>query len=156
ELYPVERQAKPPGLVDGLQEGFRYVAGNRRALTVLLLVSVVSMIAVNNNVLLPVLASRTLSSGAETFGLLSSFFGAGALAGAPVAAAVSRASLKLLLGGALGYGVTLLALAPERTLSAALVLLFASGICFTLWTANANSLLQLEAPDHLRGRVVGL
>jgi MFS family permease len=36
------------------------------------------------------------------------------------------------------------------------VLLFVGGICFTLWTANANSLLQLEAPEHLRGRVVGL
>ena len=28
--------------------------------------------------------------------------------------------------------------------------------CFTLWTSNANSILQLNAPDHLRGRVVSL
>ena len=27
---------------------------------------------------------------------------------------------------------------------------------FTLWTSNANSILQLNAPDHLRGRVVSL
>jgi len=65
-------------------------------------------------------------------------------------------TMEILLLGTTGYGVALLALAPEETLTAALVLLFASGVCFTLWTSNANSLLQLEAPDHLRGRVVGL
>ena len=36
------------------------------------------------------------------------------------------------------------------------VLLFVTGVCFTLWTSNANSILQLGAPDHLRGRVVSL
>jgi MFS family permease len=36
------------------------------------------------------------------------------------------------------------------------VLLFAIGVAFTTWTANSNSNVQLSAPDHLRGRVVGL
>ena len=27
---------------------------------------------------------------------------------------------------------------------------------FTVWTANANAILQVRAPDHLRGRVVSL
>ena len=31
-----------------------------------------------------------------------------------------------------------------------------TGVCFTLWTSNANSILQLGAPDHLRGRIVSL
>ena len=35
-------------------------------------------------------------------------------------------------------------------------LLVVTGTCFTLWTSNANSILQLQAPDHLRGRVVSL
>jgi len=156
ELRPVEQHGERSTMLQGLREGFRYVLHTPRALIILLLVSVVSMAAVNNNVLLPVLAKRTLHSGAETFGLLSSSFGAGALVGALVAAALSRSSLKLLLVGTAGYGLSLLVLAPERTLAAALVLLFVGGICFTLWTANANSLLQLEAPEHLRGRVVGL
>ena len=36
------------------------------------------------------------------------------------------------------------------------MLLFVVGVCFTLWTANSQSLLQLSAPDHLRGRVLSL
>ena len=129
---------------------------SRRTLVVLLLVAAVSMFAVNNNVLLPVLAKRTLSSGAGTFGLLSAFFGAGALAGALAAAAIARARVKVVLLGAAGFGASQLLLAPERSLALVLVLLLLGGICFSLWSANSNTLLQLEAPDHLRGRVIGL
>ncbi len=30
------------------------------------------------------------------------------------------------------------------------------GICFTLFLATANALVQLAAPDHLRGRVISI
>jgi len=155
EFSPLERFERPT-MLRGIGEGFRYVASSRRALTVLLLVAVVSMFAVNNNVLLPVLAKRTLHSGAGTFGLLSAFFGAGALVGALSAAAVGRARVKLVLLGAAGFGASQLLIAPERSLAAVLLLLLLGGVCFSLWSSNSNTLLQLEAPDHLRGRVVGL
>ena len=35
-------------------------------------------------------------------------------------------------------------------------LLFGAGVSFTLFTANANALVQLGAPDRLRGRLIGL
>jgi MFS family permease len=145
-----------PTILRGIGEGFRYVIASRRTLVVLLLVATVSMFAVNNNVLLPVLAKRTLASGAGTFGLLSAFFGAGALFGALTAAAIARARVKVVLLGAAGFGASQLLLAPERSLAVVLVLLLLGGICFSLWSANSNTLLQLEAPDHLRGRVIGL
>jgi MFS family permease len=31
-----------------------------------------------------------------------------------------------------------------------------AGVSFTTWSSNANSIVQLAAPDHLRGRVIGL
>ncbi len=36
------------------------------------------------------------------------------------------------------------------------VLLFAVGVSFTLFTANANALVQLGAPDQLRGRLIAI
>ena len=36
------------------------------------------------------------------------------------------------------------------------VVLFGIGAAFTLFAANANALVQLAAPDHLRGRLVAL
>jgi MFS family permease len=155
EFSPLQAFERPT-ILRGIGEGFRYVIASRRTLVVLLLVATVSMFAVNNNVLLPVLAKRTLSSGAGTFGLLSAFFGAGALAGALAAAAVARARVKVVLLGAAGFGASQLLLAPERSLAVVLALLLLGGICFSLWSANSNTLLQLEAPDHLRGRVIGL
>jgi MFS family permease len=155
EFYPLERR-EPPRLLRGMREGLAYVRRQRRALVVLALVLVVSTFCFNFNVLLPVLAKRTLHSGPESFGILSAAFGAGALLGALVTAVSGRASMRWLLLAAGGYGIGQLVLAPERTLLAAAVLLFATGLCFTVWTSNANSALQLEAPDHLRGRVIGL
>jgi MFS family permease len=30
------------------------------------------------------------------------------------------------------------------------------GAGFTAWSANSNSTMQLAAPDHLRGRIIGI
>ena len=38
----------------------------------------------------------------------------------------------------------------------AAALLFFVGLCFSVWTSNSQSILQLTSPDRLRGRVLGL
>ena len=58
----------------------------------------------------------------------------------------------LLLGGALGFGVLELALAPQESLAPVCVLLFLTGACYLLWGASALASLQLAAPEHLRGQ----
>ena len=62
----------------------------------------------------------------------------------------------MLITGTGVLGAAQLVLAPVASLEAASALLFVIGMSFTLWTSNANSLLQLNAPDRLRGRVIGL
>jgi MFS family permease len=124
--------------------------------SVLAMTMVVSTVGFNFHVLVPVLASETLDAGPRTFGILSAAFGAGALVGALLSATLARASWPALLTGVGGFSVALLALAPLHTVVGCVLLLFVVGICFTLWTSNSQSLLQLSAPDHLRGRVVSL
>src|SRR5262249_15155865 len=130
--------------------------GSRDVSLVLLIVTVMSTVGFNFNVILPLLASSTLHTGPGAFGLLSACFGTGALAGALVSAALGRASWRALLVGLLGFSGAMLALAPLKAVWACSILLFLLGACFTLLTANANALVQLGAPDHLRGRIVGL
>ena len=156
ELTPLERDGERPTIVRGTGQALRYVRSSRRVLLVLGLVLVVSTFGFNFNVLLPVLAKQTLDSGPEVFGIVSACFGGGALLGALTSAALGRASVRTLLVGTAGFGLSELLLAPERSVAGAGVLLFLTGVFFTLWTSNANSTLQLEAPDSLRGRVVGL
>jgi len=144
-----------PTLFGSLREGVSYARESPHVRLVLTMLVAISTIAMNFNVLLPVLAQRTLDSGPGVFGLIAACFGAGALVGGLLSAALSRASWKAIVAGAGGLGVAELVLAPQHSLGPAVVLLFVAGICFTLYTANSNAVLQLRAPDHLRGRVIG-
>jgi MFS family permease len=155
ELHVVERDPSAR-IVDGLRRALRFVRNDPQLRTVLGVVTVISTVGFNFHVLVPLLAADTLHVGPEGFGLLSASFGLGALVGALVTATFRGASWRMFATGATGFGVLALALAPVSDALLAGVLLFAVGISFTLFTANANALVQLGAPDHLRGRMIGL
>jgi MFS family permease len=156
ELFPLDRGDERPTFVRGTREAFAFLRRVPLAGVVLAVVLFVTTLSFNFNVLLPVLAKRTLEEGPEVFGIVTAFFGAGALLGALASAAISRASPRLLLAGVGAFGLAELALAPQTTLAAVAPLLFVAGLAFTVWTSNANASLQLAAPDRLRGRVMGL
>ena len=156
DLFPVEQAAERPQILRGAREGIVYAWRSPEVRLVLAIVTVISTVGFNFHVLLPLLASQTLKTGPEVFGILSACFGAGALAGALLSAGFGRASWKLLVAGTAGFSLSMLALAPLTAVWACAVLLFAVGVSFTLWTSNANAILQLGTPDHLRGRVIGL
>jgi len=156
ELVPVKREAEPPRVLQSIREGLSYARHSPQLRLVLVIVTVISTVGFNFHVILPLLASDTLDAGPEVFGILSACFGAGALLGALLSAALGRASWKVLVLGTGGFSVSLLALAAIESILPAAALLFVTGTCFTLWTSNANSILQLGAPDRLRGRIVSL
>jgi MFS family permease len=155
ELFPVEKRPDTR-VVAGIREGLGWAWRSPIARVVLAVVTVVSVVGFNFHVLVPLLASQTLDVGAGTFGILSAVFGLGALAGALTTATLKEASPRVFVGGAVGFSTLMLGLALVHTVSAALVLLFGVGLSFALFTASANALVQLEAPSHLRGRVMSL
>ncbi len=155
ELHPVERDPSAR-VVEGMRRALGYVRHDPQLRAVLGVVTVVSTVGFNFHVLVPLLASDTLHVGPEGFGFLSASFGLGALIGALATASFRGASWRLFAAGATGFGVFALALAPVENAVLAGALLFVIGICFTLFTANANALVQLGAPDHLRGRMIGI
>ncbi len=155
DFFPVDESRKPT-MVRGIREGLSYARHNREVRLVLVLVLVVSTFCLNYNVLLPVLAKDTLGAGPRTFGILSAFFGFGALVGGIAAAAQGRARTSLMLIGSAGFGLSELLLAPVPSVWLACVLLFLGGVSFSAWSSNSNSIVQLAAPDHLRGRMIGL
>jgi MFS family permease len=143
-------------VLGGAADSLRFIGSSPRAGVAFVAVFALSTFSFNFNVLLPLVADRTLHSGAQVFGLIAAVFGAGALCGAMINATHGRASLRLLLGGAFGFGLFELLLAPQHSLPIICVLLFATGITYTLWGTNALSTIQLEAPEHLRGRAAAL
>ena len=155
ELRPVERDPSAR-IVDGLRRAFAYAWDDRQLRLILLVVTLVSTVGFNFHVLVPLLAADTLHVGPEGFGLLSASFGLGALAGALAAATFRGASWRLFAVGAASFGVLVLLLAPVQNAYLAGLILVGIGVSFTLFTANANALIQLAAPDHLRGRLIGI
>ncbi len=155
EFFPVE-QFERPSILHGTREGLAYVRGQRRLLAVLALTTVLSTFCFNFNVTLPVLAAKTLHTDATVYGLLSAVFGGGALVGSLIAASLGRASARVMLVGSLVFTLAELLLAPLTSAAAAAALLFLVGVGFTAWSANSNALVQLAAPDRLRGRIIGL
>jgi MFS family permease len=156
EFHAVERRERSRSLYTGLKEGISYARHDEQIWLMLTLVAVMSTFTLNFNVLLPVLAKQTLHSGPETFGVLSGIFGVGALIGALVSAHVSRATMGTTAIGTAGFALCELLIAPLRSTPLIALLLFIGGICFTTWSSNSNSLIQLAAPDYMRGRLIGL
>jgi MFS family permease len=150
------RRDTDTSVLRGAADSLRFIRHSPRARVAFVAVFVLSTFCFNFNVLLPLVADQTLHSSAQVFGLIAAVFGAGALCGAMINATHGRASLRLLLGGAVGYGLFELVLAPQQSLAMVCLLLFATGITYTLWGTNALSTIQLEAPEHLRGRAAAL
>jgi MFS family permease len=155
ELYPLADRRRPT-LLRGTREGFAYARRNRTVLVTLSMMVVFASLCFNFNILLPLLAKNTLDAGPRTFGIISACFGAGALVGALSAAAIARASWRVMFAGAAGFGVCELLIAPVHGVALAGFLLFVCGVFFTSYTANSNSAIQLASPDYIRGRVLGL
>lgn len=155
-LGPPPRRDARRGVLAGVGGTLRFAVGSRRVAVTFFSVLLVSTFSFNFDVLLPLVARLTLEEGAGTFGLIASVFGCGALIGALILAAVGKARMLLVLGGALGFGALQLLLAPQDTLLPVCALLFLAGICYVLWGSSALATLQLAAPEHLRGRATSL
>jgi MFS family permease len=156
ELYPIDRGGVRPRGFGAIQDGLRYVWGQRSLRLIIASTAVVGLVGFNVRVLIPVLTDKTLHAGPHTLGVLFACFGTGALTGALITASAERPRWRRSLAGLGGLGVFLLALALPQSVWSAGPLLVLVGISFTFFSATSQAMLQLTAPDALRGRVVSL
>lgn len=139
-----------------LREGLRYVWSTPILRLALLLMTVVGTLAFNFRVLLPVMAESVFSGGAGTYGALSAFMGAGTVVGALIAASRVRPTRRMLIGSALAYGGLIMVAGAAPTLVWEMVALVPMGAAGIAFVATANSTLQLNSDDSMRGRVMAL
>jgi len=145
-------------IVEQMIGGLRYAATTPVIRFVLALLLSVSFFVLNFNVLIPLVTKHVFHAGAEEFGWLMASLGAGAITGALTLAFVirGRPPLALPIVAALVVSAGLLALATVGRFGVAVALLMVVGFAQITFQATANTLLQLTAPDALRGRVMSL
>ena len=139
-----------------VREGLRHAWHTPQLRTVLVMLAVTSTLAMNFQVLLPLLTSQTFGQGGESYGLLMSAMGAGAVAGSLVAAAWSKPTVRRVAALSVVFGGSLVAVAGSPTLTIAFVTVGIMGVCFSLLLVASSSSLQLNAGEGIRGRVMAL
>ena len=160
-------------------EGMKFVFAQPKILILISLVAVSAFLSMPFNTLMPVFAEeilgptaggvihlfcdadsglfRCLAPEALPLGILLTAVGVGA-----VIAALTVASLpsgahrgRILTAGNLLFPLILLIFAFSRSFVLSVGLLLMVGFNFVIQNALANTLLQIHAPDNLRGRVMG-
>ncbi len=153
ELIP----AKPVERRRGQQiEGFRYLRTRPDLLAVLGTVLIFGTFGLNFPVLLPLFTTRVFHSGASAYGMLSAIMAVGSLTGALLAARRGTARIRIVLGGAVAFGVleAVSAVMPDFATFALLLLL--TGTAGLTVATTANAVMQTSVTPQLRGRVMGV
>jgi len=152
------RDRRPYDILRGTVEALRCIRETPVVLTTILLVAVVSIFGTNFNVLVPVFARMELHRDAAAFGFLMSSFGIGALFGAASLAFLSRwePRFSFLFSGGLGLSIFLMLIGLQRSYGMTAFLLGLAGWSMVGFFGMANTTVQLNTPDRLRGRVMSV
>jgi MFS family permease len=154
EFLPMRTVAREKGQ---LRLGLKYAFVNPLLRNVIIAVAVVGTFAYNFTVTLPLLARITFHEhSAGHYGVLMGAMGLGAVIGGLMVARRSRPTPQLLALIMLGFGVsmTLAAFAPTVTLAE--ISMIPTGAFSIALISTANSLLQLNSSEQMRGRVMSL
>lgn len=151
-------KSRPASVTSNLREGASYVWHHPTLRTQMTLALVPVVIALPYTALMPVFAKDVLHQGPGGFGLLMAAPGLGAVATTLTLASLRNVERKgrLLLGAVAALGVSLMLFSLSRSFPLSLGLLVLVGATQMFYMTTNQTVLQLTAPDELRGRVMGI
>lgn len=139
-----------------LKEGLLYLKNTPKISSIILMLSLLCLLVVPYNTLLPVYAKVIFKGNAATFGYINSFIGLGA-----VIAAIYLASLKsstnlkrVLFINTLILGVSLIVFSHLNIFPIAMAVAIICGFGTMSLIPICNTILQLEADEAMIGRVI--
>jgi len=141
-----------------LKGGLHYVQHHGSLVALIVLAATTTFLGFAILTFLPAFARNVFNADASTYSRLMAFSGAGSICGALVVAWLGkfpRMGLTALLMQAI-YGLLIFAFARSHVLWVSSMLLFFTGAALMMVFSTVTSLVQLIAPDHMRGRVMSI
>jgi MFS family permease len=148
-----ERPAQARG---SLLEGFRYVLRRDDLKAVLLMLFLIGTFGLNFPIFIATMSVKVFHASAGAFGLLTSMMAAGSVIGALMVAARPRPGIRVLLIGALMFGLGGAAAAAMPNYASFGIALMVVGIAAQTVTTSTNSYVQTSTEHHMRGRVTAI
>ena len=147
----------PAGSVLGqIREGVQFAVRTPSFAFIFILLAVIGTLGYNFNVTIPLLARFVLHTSPERFGLLTSALGLGSLLAAFWLAAAGSRSEGFLIVAALMFSAFFLILAVSHWFWLTALGLFLVGFAGISLMTGANTTIQLEAPEEMRGRMISI
>jgi MFS family permease len=146
------------GVGDELKSGVSYVRHHESLGALIVLAAATTFLGFALLTFLPIFAQKIFHEGADTYSHLMAFSGAGSIVGALLVAWLGKyrkMGLTALLVQA-AYGALIVAFAMSRTLWISDILLFLTGATLMVVFSTVTSLVQLIAPNEMRGRVMSI
>jgi MFS family permease len=155
---PAREAARPLPLAEELRTGLTYVRREGPLFGLTLLAFAVTFLGTPLLTLLPVFAQNVFHQGVEGYSRMMVFSGAGAVTGAIAVAWLGRFPRMgtWALVTQMVFGALIAAFALVRLPALSHLLLFAGGVALIVVFSLMNSLVQLLAPNHMRGRVMSI
>ena len=141
-----------------MEDGFRFVRGHETVPWLILMYMVTATLGMPYLFLLPVLGEVAWEATPTQIGLIFSMVGIGSLIGSFSTATMGstgRMGLVLILV-CIGFGLGIVALAYSPLYWIALVVAVPLGTCQSARLSLNPALVQLQSPDHIRSRVMGI
>lgn len=139
-------------------EGLKYVINNKKILGVLTALLVVSTIAMNTEVIVPVFAKKVLGLDPRGFTLMYSALGLGSLVGALKNASNKKALINLdkIYYAGIAIGLGLFVVGFLKSFMWVLAVLFLIGYALVMFVNFCNTTIQLTATEEYRVRAVSV
>jgi len=146
-----------PAKENKLAEAFTYVRSRPDLMLVMTVVFFTTTFGLNFQIFIALMATKEFNMGPDQFGALGSMLAVGSLSGALLAARLEQhRTTKNILRGAAFFGVLLMVCAYIPNPIVFAIMLPIMGATALLTLISANSYVQSNTTNALRGRVIGI
>lgn len=139
-----------------LEEGFKYVSGDKELSSMIVLLGISSLFVIPFNTLMPIFAKDLFHGDAKTFSWFESAAGLGSVVSAMYLANLKTAKplMKITVIASMVFGASLIFLSTASNLALGLFFMTFTGVGMMAQTSSINTYIQTHSIPEMRGRAI--